>query len=162
MPRTWHEISGAVTVKKISFTVSKSDEVGLSGFTVREQDGRDIHSAVTVSSACSSNSGSGCLVGFTFDDEREIGEGVTRTFDLRANVTDAGSGDSVSTNFMTDDAFDVGALDDDGATIEGHPDAFIWSDESEAPHDESDGGSEDFISGFLVPGLAKDPQVLSK
>lgn len=108
-----------------------------------------------------------------------VPKGQSRTYELRGNVTTDGSGDSVSTKLLGDDARSVrldligsdavtmakvSRIDQDTATagLEGYPSesanvasssSFIWSDFSSDATTTHSINTADWMNGFKLPGL---------
>lgn len=117
------------------------------------------------------------FVFITWNTEEVVSAGTTKTFDVKATVTGAGAGDSLTHVIpddtdgpVTDTVFEVADFGDNDGVVN-----FIWSDNSADshlpdgytsgdPNDESnfdDAGSADWTNGLNVNTLSTSPQSLA-
>jgi len=95
--------------------------------------------------------GSGDTVIFDAGTELYVNRNETLEFVLKVRLADivGGSGpngDSVAVQILGDNTLNTGTL----ASVRASGAKFIWSDESSRPHST---GSQDWLSGYLLPGL---------
>jgi hypothetical protein len=93
--------------------------------------------------------GSGDIVIFDATTEMYVGRNETLEFVLKVRLEDIGgdaSGDSIAVQILGDSTLNTGTL----ASVRAAGAKFIWSDQSARPHTT---GSQDWISGYLLPGL---------
>jgi len=134
---TASSVGGQVVWRKLQFTVALggSAAVTTSSYKLFE-DGSDITSLASVS-------GSNTAATFDFSSDRVISG--TRTYELRVDVTTAGTGDSISTQIANPQGTTVSS--DDEATQAAKSASFVWSDSSAAAH--SDLTDDWFTDGLL-------------
>lgn len=90
--------------------------------------------------------------------EEIITAGTTANYELKATVSGAVDGNSVSTSLLNDLNGCAGVLTAPVATVvvDGCNSNFVWSDLSVSPHDNTIAGpsSADWLDGYLVEGLS--------
>ncbi|MBU1446165.1 hypothetical protein KKD70_02800, partial [Patescibacteria group bacterium] len=95
-----------------------------------------------------------------------IPAGSSVTYTLKATVTGATSGDSLTTTLHYDSVAKAGVITAGTSySVAGTASGFVWSDKSVSPHVSTVAGpsSTDYLNGYLVSGLAAiDSHVLSK
>ncbi|MEY4723140.1 MAG: hypothetical protein RLZZ324_653, partial [Candidatus Parcubacteria bacterium] len=163
-------------IKHLSFLVQSSTAgaVAISPTSAssirRTGDGTNIPGGARINggAACLGNSGTPCVLDVGFDGEQDIAGGTSRSFDLVLNVNGAlVAGDSIQVSLRGDSAdTGTGPLQQVGGAwdyrVGGGGDAFVWSDLSGSPHNDTVGGSSDWFNGFELKGLPSDPQTRSK
>ena len=175
-------VGSDVALKHLTFQAISSDAtVALSNATVREAGvGTNITATTNITAVGGTNT-----IDVTFNSEQQIAAGVTKTYELRVDVSGAGASDTISTKVLGDTAIVTGELgplaaaqqaddlddvlnvgndtDNDGAYN------FIWSDMSAIPHndtagtvDDADqaGASNDWTNGRHIRILPTDSQTV--
>ncbi len=93
---------------------------------------------------------------------RTVSAGTSRTFELRGDVANAGSGASISTQLEGDSAqvattggnmWAARSVTATNAVENDNNNDFIWSDKSDASHSATDFTIADWTNGYLVSGL---------
>jgi hypothetical protein len=120
--------------------------------------------------ACAS--GATCTLVLRLANEETVAAGTSRTYDIRINVGTAGVGDSITSHLLGDDGatlLSTGTLTVAAAptlypyAVDGTDSAFVWSDQSASPHDDTVGSSSaDWANGGYVKVIPTDSQTLSK
>ena len=152
-----------LSLKKLTFNVSKSDAVGITSPALRlTGSGSDLAAAATLDPACAASAGSVCTLSLVLADEQEIAAGTSKTYELHLTVSGASGPTSVLTNLLGDTALVTGALSNSGQRIAGTSYDFIWSDDSGVPHDDADASSADWTDGQYVKVVPNDVQALTK
>ncbi len=155
--------SEQVSLKKLTFNVSKTDALGIGSASLREAgSGADLAASAVLDSACASGAGSTCVVSLTLASEQTIPAGAAKTYELHLVVSGATGSASILTNLVGDAASSVGHLTGGGTAIDGVSRNFIWSDNAAVPHMDADAGSADWSDGRYVKILPNDVQALTK
>ncbi len=169
-------IDNDVALKHFTFTVSTTTGINLSTFTLSPTGG----TALTTTDSESFASGA-VTVNMTINSEYVVTSGTSVTFDLKAAVTGADTGDSITTAIANtsntaavtgdlanqtaaattlqdkDDTNDVG---NDQNSTDTTP-SFVWSDMSATSHNDTASGTDDWTNGRYVRNLPTDSQGLS-
>lgn len=154
------DAGGRVSLKTMKFDIALSNAtLTVNSLTIREAGASSDIS--TVSSTVAITGGTG-VIGFT--GEQTVEAGQSKTYELKANVASVvGTGSaSVQTKILGDTAVVTGALGGGGARVGATDYNFIWSDNSAAPHNDTDAGSADWTNGTYVKSLPSSNQTLSK
>ncbi len=169
-------VDNDIALKHITFTSSSTTGVSLSSFAIAPQGGSNL----TVTSSATYAAGS-VTVDITFNSEELITSGSSKTYDFKATVAGADTGDSVTTSIATTDTAavtgDLSTLaaaqqlrdQDDTNNVGNDMEAataaynFIWSDMSATSHSDTAGSSssDDWTNGRYVRTIPTDSQGLS-
>lgn len=155
--------AGDIEIYKVSFQVSTTS-ANADSFILKEVGGNDVNSAVQSAAGIVNVVVASAAYGAT---QITVPAGQTKTFELRATVTNAGTaGDAVVVQ-MEGDAAHISAatngLRADNSGVDGDTnDDFIWSDRSNSSHALT---TADWYNGYKVPGLPTtnlDSEVISQ
>lgn len=175
-----------IAVKKVTFNaaINGAGALTIASPAVREVgQSTDITATNTLAGTC--NATGTCTISILFGSEQSIAAGTSKTFELRAVVSNVTtSGDSISTSLLGDSAQVTGELDDNaGGTaatagiddFDGTPANaaynFLWSDNSLVPHNDvvagafaadAAGSSNDWTNGTYVKVLPTDTQTMTR
>lgn len=135
----WREISFTVTTNGAEFT----------NFQLYDVTGSATQIGATVTSLASTNlafcPGTSCTIG----EAEQVGAGTSKTYEIRATVTNwGGSGDSIAISFADDTSAVANAA---AASLTAQN--FIWSDRSATSHSTT---TTDWTNGYLVKDMDND------